>query len=212
MPLRNWEWLFRFGDHLSGQFVDQLRDMDEQLNNIAPDGSISVTDGITTVDPASSLDFTSGATVTDGGSGVAQVAVNGGSQPFELVRVRLAFDTADLTFPGPGIVIYTPTARDRVLAGISAPIILTGWNGTGSATLYFFSQGDIYTAGVDSVSIQGPIAPPLGNIITGTIGTVESWQFLDTTPLMVKVDDGSGGDPEATAGEIDLVLVVVPAP
>jgi hypothetical protein len=41
-------------------------------------GLDSVTDGTTTVAPATSIDFTSGATVTDGGSGVAQVAVGGG--------------------------------------------------------------------------------------------------------------------------------------
>lgn len=43
-------------------------------------GSISVTDDSTTVDPATGIEFTSGATVTDGGGGVAQVAV-GGSVP-----------------------------------------------------------------------------------------------------------------------------------
>ena len=42
-------------------------------------GSISVTDGSTTVSPASSVDFTSGATVSDLGSGVAGVVVSGGS-------------------------------------------------------------------------------------------------------------------------------------
>ncbi len=41
-------------------------------------GLSSVTDGSTTVSPASSLDFTSGAIVTDGGGGLAQVAVAGG--------------------------------------------------------------------------------------------------------------------------------------
>jgi Major tropism determinant N-terminal domain len=44
----------------------------------AAGGSISVTDGTTTVNPATEIDFTSGATVTDGGSGIAQVAVSGG--------------------------------------------------------------------------------------------------------------------------------------
>ena len=39
--------------------------------------SIAVCDGVTTVNPATSLDFTSGATVTDGGGGVAQVAISG---------------------------------------------------------------------------------------------------------------------------------------
>lgn len=42
-------------------------------------GGISVTDGVTTVSPATEIDFTSGATVTDGGGGVAQVAIGGGS-------------------------------------------------------------------------------------------------------------------------------------
>jgi hypothetical protein len=39
-------------------------------------GSISVTDGVTTVNPASSIDFTSGATVTNGGGGIADVAIS----------------------------------------------------------------------------------------------------------------------------------------
>jgi hypothetical protein len=41
-------------------------------------GSLSVTDGTHTVNPATEIDFTSGATVTDGGSGIAQVAITGG--------------------------------------------------------------------------------------------------------------------------------------
>lgn len=49
-----------------------------QLVNVAS-AALSVTDGSTTVSPATSIDFTSGATVTDGGGGVAQVAVSGGS-------------------------------------------------------------------------------------------------------------------------------------
>lgn len=41
-------------------------------------GSLSVTDGATTVDPATEIDFTSGATVTNLGSGKAGVAITGG--------------------------------------------------------------------------------------------------------------------------------------
>lgn len=41
-------------------------------------GSISVTDGTTTVNPCSSIDFTAGATVTNAGGGVAEVAISGG--------------------------------------------------------------------------------------------------------------------------------------
>ena len=43
-----------------------------------PPGTLAVTDGSTTVSGVSEVDFTSGATVTDGGGGVAQVAVSGG--------------------------------------------------------------------------------------------------------------------------------------
>lgn len=42
-------------------------------------GAISVSDGGTTVDPCTAIEFTSGATVTDGGGGVAEVAIAGGS-------------------------------------------------------------------------------------------------------------------------------------
>lgn len=41
-------------------------------------GSISVTDGSTTVDPCTDIEFTSGAVVTDAGGGLAQVAISGG--------------------------------------------------------------------------------------------------------------------------------------
>lgn len=40
--------------------------------------NLSVTDGTTTVASVSELDFTSGATVTDGGGGIAQIAITGG--------------------------------------------------------------------------------------------------------------------------------------
>lgn len=41
--------------------------------------SLNVTDGSTSVNPATELAFTAGATVTDGGGGVAQVAIAGGA-------------------------------------------------------------------------------------------------------------------------------------
>lgn len=42
-------------------------------------GTLSVTDGITTVNPASSLNFTSGATISNLGGGTAGIAISGGS-------------------------------------------------------------------------------------------------------------------------------------
>lgn len=48
-------------------------------------GAISVTDGSTTVDPCTDIEFTSGATVTDGGGGLAQVAIAGGGGGTEIL-------------------------------------------------------------------------------------------------------------------------------
>lgn len=52
-------------------------------------GSLVVEDGTTTVNPATTLDFTSGATVTDGGGGVAQVAVTGAAGLVPLKTITL---------------------------------------------------------------------------------------------------------------------------
>lgn len=41
-------------------------------------GTISVTDGVTTVTSVTEIDFVSGATVANGGGGVAQVTISGG--------------------------------------------------------------------------------------------------------------------------------------
>lgn len=61
-------------------------------------GSISVTDGSTTVDPATSLDFSSGGTVTDGGGGVAEVSVGGSTpvQPSDIPGLALWLDAAQI--------------------------------------------------------------------------------------------------------------------
>jgi len=72
-------------------------------NNLA--GGVSVTDGTHTVNPATELDFTSGATVTDGGGGVAQIAVSGGS----------------------GVATVTATDTSIVIAGTATnPTVATG--------------------------------------------------------------------------------------
>jgi hypothetical protein len=78
-----------------------------------PGGSISVTDGSTTVDPATSIDF-SGATVTDEGGGVAGVAV-GGSQP-GIATEAINGLVKDYDPPGgidaAGVILLDPTAQD----------------------------------------------------------------------------------------------------
>lgn len=57
-------------------------------------GSISVTDGVTTVNPATIVDFTTGATVSNAGGGQANVAIAAGSFAFSPTAVKTANYTA----------------------------------------------------------------------------------------------------------------------
>jgi len=75
-------------------------------------GSISVTDGGTTVNPATEVDFTSGATVTDGGGGVAQVAISATAG----VNSVAAADTS---------VVIAGTATDPTIATATLDVIAT---------------------------------------------------------------------------------------
>lgn len=82
-------------------------------------GTISVTDGTTTVAGAKKLSFT-GATVSNGGSGVADIAISG----MTVTKTTVAFDAAGLNN---GVEIYTP-AVDEVW--FDCFIILTeNWDG-----------------------------------------------------------------------------------
>jgi hypothetical protein len=69
-----------------------------------------VTDGTTTVSNATTLDFTSGATVTDGGSGVAQVAIGSSGITIGTTTVTSGTDKGIL-YNNAGVVgNYTPSA------------------------------------------------------------------------------------------------------
>jgi hypothetical protein len=88
-------------------------------------GSISVTDGTTTVNPATSVAF-SGATVTDAGSGVADVSVGAAASGSpRVLKFPFAYDTPGLLT---GHAIYTPTIGDILLDAWFE--IDTAWDGT----------------------------------------------------------------------------------
>lgn len=61
-------------------------------------GSISVTDGVTTVTSVTSIDFTSGATVTNGGGGVADVVVTGTGGGFAVQVPTGTVNGVNITF------------------------------------------------------------------------------------------------------------------
>lgn len=75
-------------------------------------GSITVTDGTTTVPAVTEIDFTQGAVVTDGGGGIADVAISAVPAPPDR---SLQFDDAGAL--GGADVAYTePSATERKLA------------------------------------------------------------------------------------------------
>lgn len=102
--------------------------------------ALSVTDGSTTVDPATALDFTSGATVTDGGGGIAQVAI-GGSQtwqgPFDFDHTMAEEGTGG--FSGLAIISlddFVPLAENALLLRIAAVVTTSFDNMSGGFALY----------------------------------------------------------------------------
>ncbi len=91
--------------------------------------SIDVTDGSTTVTAVTSIDFTSGATVTDGGGGVAEVAVTASGS----LEVKEADGTPDVT--GVSLIIVSNgTLTDN--GGGSVSITTGGGGGGGLAQSY----------------------------------------------------------------------------
>lgn len=190
-------------------------------------GSLSVTDESTTVNPTTEIEFTSGATVTDGGGGVAEVAV-GGSVPGALIvrAFPFAFDTPDLVT---GAAIYTPTVND-ILYDVWIECA-TAWDQFAESDIYFdLSKPGIWlddghldmTDNPDSSSFFGNILcgtdigllSALPYTATGLLGSsVKRFfpaKFINTNPVnLVISSDGtpSGDDPGATVGNGTVYLV-----
>jgi hypothetical protein len=147
-------------------------------------------------------------------------AAGGGSQTVKVVRVPIAFDTPDLTFPGAGITIYEPTDGE-VYLGSYCTIPVTAWDGT-TPRLSTGPLGDLghYLSGgldaVDQATFSGDTTQPAsanrsGSVFTGS-GVME---ILHADPIVALVDDGAGGDPNdptpMTQGEGEIVIVILAA-
>ena len=186
-----------------------------------PGGSISVTDGTTTVDPASVVDFTSNATVTRSGT-TAEVAVSGGgSQPPDswlLAEVdtpltasgTLAWDL--LGSAGPDIEI---DGDDNTTINILTPgnytVLVYRTNFQGDATGYGFAA--IVIAG--TILNQDWLAYNDGAPENGVLVTPPSFQYYshvdapaiqvaDACTVQVAVTIGANGDPPTLTATITV--------
>ncbi len=141
-------------------------------------------------------------------------AGGGGGGGLVVVRVPLAHNTPGLVLT-PGVPIYTPAAGDTLIDTVGWMSVTTVWNGT-TPTLNFGVAGSLtdYTAAVGVTTRIGSLDTPIGAHAAEPSSFAipqEPLIFLDATPLVVMVDDGSGGDPGSTTGAGELVLLVLPA-
>ena len=134
-------------------------------------GSITVTDGVTTLTGVTTVDFTSGATVTSGGAGIADVAISGG---------------------GSGTVTSVSVASANGLAGtVANPTTTPAITLSTTVTGILKGNGTAISAGVagDVDSILPTQTGNSGKFLT-TNGTNSSW---GTPSGSGTVNSGTGG-------------------
>lgn len=192
-------------------------------------GSLSVTDGSTTVSSVTSIDFTSGATVSNGGAGVADVAISGGTSSTLLLQG---------TFQG----AFNPTG-DGVLnnlsPGISVPSDPVGFtvgyaNEVVTLPLFTYTAGAIVTfsdwsvTNVDTtndkydIQVQIFVSTTVGASAISLIGTAQAVagapgdsaniSFADitvsnTVGVDLSYDTGTGAISSAAGGVYGVVAI-----
>lgn len=136
---------------------------------------------------------------------------NGGSQPIQVYKVPIAFDTPGIVTTGVATG-YTAAVGDLLI--ILAYSITTAWNGTSPYGALRIGSNDPFTGGginpndmtvTDSDLNNGTSGPPVG----GSLGTTIVNQAGAVTFLIFNND--SGGDPGASQGVGNIVFMVVPA-
>ncbi len=141
---------------------------------------------------------------------------SGGSQPFRVVNVPIAFDTPGLVLTG--IEIYTPAVDDVIPPYITCmPFIKTAWDGT-TPVLHLGTVGGLSSfdtllgsfpadlTAADNAEMGTTLAVPQNNQGFGT-----PQRFTATTPVTLMVDDGSGGDPGSAQGAGFFQLLIIAA-
>ena len=199
-----------------------------------PPGASIVTDGVTTVDPATTIDFTSGATVTDGGAGVARVAISGGGAGGVVVRGPFAFDFSQAVALAAGVQVYVPipgdillnawievtTAFDGTSPGADIGTITAGaWTNPGS----WFNQGNgliaLGTAWGSSFAtdvLSQQFSPGFDDFLgaavaSGSAGMFPPARFLTANPVVLAASQNAstiGATPlDSTQGAGNVYLV-----
>jgi hypothetical protein len=123
---------------------------------------VDVTDGTHTVTSITQVDFTSGATVTDGGGGVAQVAISAGG-----ATVPVPVNLTNPDAAGNGYANVLSTANIRVLIPAFLKDVVGDWWGTVRVPDNYSSAGAITFAiaanATSGVTTMGLASNPVAN-------------------------------------------------
>lgn len=173
--------------------------------SLAPGGSISATDGTTTVNPATSIQFPAG-TLSDLGSGVAGV----GLVLQQIGPFRINFDDVGIAVP-PGMVVATIPAGSLVLKVWAA--VLVNWNSSTYDILDLqlpdgtvVSQYDLQASAIALAGTYIEGLPPTPASVAATVYMLPVIALIrdtDTTLNAYVISDGP-----LTAGEADVYVVI----
>lgn len=151
-------------------------------------------------------------TVVDGEWAGAPAPEGGGSQPGAFIEyiIPIAHDTPGIVA---GLVIFTPTPGSRGGLGSCISIPTTPFNGT-TPRLYVAPQGEgaseaFMQTDATLLDTGHDTAGHIKHSASGLAAWTDMYDYYaDDTPLVVTLDDGSGGDPGSTAGAAVIRLTV----
>lgn len=175
--------------------------------------SFGVTDGVTTVTNVSEVDFTAGATVTAGASGIANVAVSGGSGITDLTSTGSTITvtaptgpTTNVDLPTTGVTAtsygdsthvgrFTVDAEGRLTAASS--VAISGSSGAGGLILLYSN-----TLGSTAALDTGANAIPAGHghLVVYAIGRSAAAAATDTVSVKINGDTGAHYDDQFISG------------
>jgi len=161
-----------------------------------------------------------GEVLTADGAGGASWQAGGGSQAFSQVRFPFAYNTPGIAadgMGGGGVTIYTPAAGEFIFGAIS---ITTAFEGTPYCEVAVISAGDDPENEYLTQTIGSNVDDPLGSPGSAHLTTIANPPFaaqaavlaMDANPIKVVLTDGSGGNPSASAGVGEIILLIVAAP
>ncbi len=142
---------------------------------------------------------------------LAPATGGGGSSPVTVARVTIAFDTPNIGTTG--AALYTPAVGDII--SIAYVNNITPWNGTNPSG-YCFAQGSGDPRGESIIGFDptgtNTSSTPTFDIATNPFFGVAALIATAATPVVTAVLNSSdGSDPGATAGELELILLVLKA-